>query len=44
MSNRKALNSVQTTNQVINNLNTWHADEDCDQDELENKLDNFVGS
>ena len=43
MSKRKVLNSVLTIDQVINNLNAWFVDEDCDVDEVEDHLDYLYG-
>ena len=43
MSKRKVLNSVLTIDQVINNLNAWFVDEDCDVYEVEDHLDYLYG-
>ena len=41
ISKRKALNSVLTIDQVMNDVNTWNVDEDCDRDEAEDYLDDL---
>ena len=38
MSQRKVSNSLLTFNQVMNDINTWLVDEDCDRDEVEGGL------
>ena len=38
MSQRKVSNSPLTFNQVMNDINTWLVDEDCDRDEVEGGL------
>ena len=43
MSKRKASNSVLTINRVMNDINTWLVDKDCDLDEVEGDLDDLCG-
>ena len=43
MSKQDASNSFRIIDQVINDIDTWLVDKDCDWDELENELDNLCG-
>ena len=40
---RKASNSVLVIDQVMNVINTWLVDEDCDRDEVKDDLDELCG-
>ena len=44
MSKWKASNSVLTIDQVMNDIDTWLVDKDCDQNEIEDDLDELCGS
>ena len=41
ISKGKASNSVLTIDQVMNDINTWLDDKDCDQDKVEDNLDDL---
>ena len=43
MSKQDASNSFRIIDQVINDIDKWLVDKDCDWDELENELDNLCG-
>ena len=44
MSKWKASNSVLTIDQVMNDIDTWLVDKDCDHNEVEDDLDELCGS
>ena len=43
MSKQDASNSFRIIDQVINDIDTWLVDKDCDWDELEDELDDLCG-
>ena len=43
MSKRNSSDSLLTIDQVMNHINTWFFDKDCDRDEVEDDSDDLCG-